>query len=106
MSESSRATGLGDLWMAAEASSRLTFSVVLRVHLRPPMGSPAVSSSRSFSMARITSGVFFRAVGDRRPAGELDDLEDDMSEKITNDNPNISDDLRNTMNAVDRRPDP
>src|SRR6266581_4026642 len=43
------------------------FSVVLRVHFSPVMGSPAVSCSRRTSMASIISGVFFPAACARRP---------------------------------------
>src|SRR5664280_3217263 len=43
------------------------FSVVLRVHFSPVMGSPAVSCSRRISMASIISGVFFPPACARRP---------------------------------------
>ena len=53
------ATVLALTRMASFPSCRLIFFVVLRVHLRPLMGSPAVSCSMSCWMVAITPGVFF-----------------------------------------------
>src|SRR5258707_2054798 len=58
--------------MPANWSCWATFSVVLWVHFKPVIGSPAVSCSKSHSMVWITSGVFFPPACDRRPSGACD----------------------------------
>ena len=58
---------LGPTQIRIRRSWWLIFSVVLRVHLMPLIGSPAVSSFISFSISAITLGVFFRGLAS--PAG-------------------------------------
>src|ERR1700674_219410 len=48
--------------MPTELSSAAILAVVLRVHLSPPIGSPAVSCFISSSMRAITAGVFFHCL--------------------------------------------
>src|SRR2546425_1199915 len=62
-----RATVLAETGISICCRSFAIFSVVLRVHFSPVMGSPAVSCSRRISMASIISGVFFPPAGARRP---------------------------------------
>jgi len=64
---SKRETVLAETGISICCRSSAIFSVVLRVHFNPVMGSPAVSCSRIISMASIISGVFFPPAGARRP---------------------------------------
>ncbi len=49
------------------ASALAIFFVVLRVHFRPPIGSPAVSYFISCLISAMTSGVFFPRAGGQHP---------------------------------------
>ena len=48
-------------------SAPAIFFVVLRVHFRPPIGSPAVSYFISCLISAMISGVFFPRAGDQHP---------------------------------------
>src|SRR5882762_10426862 len=64
---SRRATVLAETGISTCPSNSAIFWGVLRVHLSPVMGSPAVSCSNRISMTSTISAFFFRSVAVRRP---------------------------------------